>query len=85
MAAQFQTFFPFLPDYMDWTSYNGNLVMYYGQEPIPYSSEDDWAVTANSMTQLPVFASYPIPDPSQFDSWQDWARQFSLIVNGPPK
>lgn len=78
-----QQFFPFLPDYMSWEDWNGNLIMYYGEELIPYMQEADWKVTANNVAQLPTFMSYPVPLPDSYDNWQDWARQFTLIINGP--
>lgn len=78
-----QQFFPFLPDYMSWEDWNGNLIMYYAEEVIPYSQELDWKVTANNVAQLPTFSAYPVPLPDLYDDWQDWARQFALIINGP--
>lgn len=58
--------------------------MYYGQEPIPYTSEADWQHTAKNVTQLPSFSGYPIPDPTRYANWQDWASEFALIINGKP-
>lgn len=76
-------FFPFVPDYMSWEDWNGNLLVFYSEEPIPYDSEDGWMQVANNIAQLPTFAKYPIPDPDAYPDWQTWAREFSLIVNGP--
>jgi hypothetical protein len=78
-----QQFFPFLPADMSWEDWNGNLIMYFGEEPIPYSPEIDWKVTANNVAQLPTFASYPVPIPETYENWQDWALEFTLIINGP--
>jgi hypothetical protein len=74
-------FFPFHPDYSSWEDYNGNLVLYYGQEAIAYNTEDNWQHTAQNIAQTPTFAQFPTPDPMTFNSWQDWAHEFSLIVN----
>lgn len=79
----FQQFFPFLPDNMTWQDWNGNLLMYFSQEPIPYTEEADWRMTAKNVAQLPTFLVYPIPDPDKFDNWQDWTKEFTLILNGP--
>ena len=78
-----QQFFPFSPTNMSWEDWNGNLIMYYGEEPIPYSPEIDWKVTASNVAQLPTFASYPVPIPETYENWQDWALEFTLIINGP--
>jgi hypothetical protein len=70
---------------MSWEDWNGNLIMYFGEEPIPYSPEIDWKVTANNVAQLPTFASYPVPIPETYENWQDWALEFTLIINGPSR
>lgn len=76
-------FFPFIPAGSDWQSWNGNLAMFYGQEPIPYMPEDSWKIVAKNVAQLPTFSAYPVPDPELFQNWQDWASEFTLIINGP--
>ena len=77
--------FPYIPEHSDWSTFNGNLIMYYGREPIPISHEDDWAITAKNISQTPTFAQYNIPDPDHFDNWQDWANQFIILINGQPR
>lgn len=76
-------FFPFIPAGSDWQSWNGNLAMFFGQEPIPYLPEEEWRVVAKNVAQLPVFSASPVPDPELFQNWQDWASEFTLIINGP--
>lgn len=78
-----ESFFPFTPDYMSWEDWNGNLVMFYGEEPIPQHPEIEWKIVANSVGQLPTFINYPVPDPQLYDHWQDWANEFTEIINGP--
>ena len=80
-----QKFFPFSPTTMDWDVWNGNLIMWYGEEPIPYMPETDWKITAKNVSQLPNFEVYPVPDPDLFPDWRSWASEFTLIINGPPK
>jgi hypothetical protein len=78
-----QTFFPVGTTNISWENWNGNLILYFGTEPIPYLPEDEWKITAKNVSQLPRFEVYPIPDPDLFETWQDWAQQFTLILNGP--
>lgn len=78
-----QEFFPFNPNGMSWENWNGNLVMYFAAQPIPYNSEEDWKITAKNVAQLPNFSVYPVPDPELFDKWDEWATQFTMILNGP--
>lgn len=80
-----QNFFPFNPEGMDWQSWNGNLIMYFSEEPIPYTAETEWTTTAKNVAQLPNFSVYPVPDPDRYENWQDWAYDFTLIINGPSK
>lgn len=78
-----QNFFPFNPTNMSWADWNGNLVMYYSEQPIPYSPEEEWKLAAKNVSQLPNFSVYPVPDPDLYINWQDWANEFTLIINGP--
>jgi len=78
-----QSFFPFTPDLMTWDDWNGNLVMFYGEEPIPALPEDNWREVANNVAQLATFINYPVPDPQLYENWQDWALEFTEIINGP--
>ena len=78
-----QSFFPFTPNFMNWEEWNGNLVMFYGEEPIPALPEEDWKQVANDVVQLPTFLSYPVPDPQLYENWEDWAFEFTEIINGP--
>ena len=80
-----QIFFPVTPTNMSWEDWNGNVIIYFGAEPIPHTSEKDWKIAAKNITQLPRFSVYPVPDPELFEHWQDWAYQFTLIINGPSK
>lgn len=79
----FQRFFPFIPTNMSWEDWNGNLAMYYSEELIPYNTEENWLETARNVAQLPTFSVYPVPDPTLFGEWQDWAKEFTMIINGP--
>jgi hypothetical protein len=78
----FEQFFPFGSN-MSWEDWNGNFIMFYGEEPIPYHSEEDWKITAKSIVQLTTFEVFPVPDPELFENWQDWADQLTFIINGP--
>jgi hypothetical protein len=81
-----QTFFPFIPEGSDWQTWNGNLVMFYSEELIPYTIDElDWKFVAKNVSQLPTFNTYPVPDPELFENWQDWASEFTLIINGPSR
>lgn len=78
-----QKFFPYVPDYMSWSDFNGNLAIHYSEEPIMFAPEENWKAVAQNMSQMAAFTSYPVPSPMLFENWQDWAREFTLIVNGP--
>lgn len=78
-----QQSFPFGTDYMSWDDWNGNFAMWYGEEPIPVLSEEEWYEVANAICQLPTFLAYPVPNPDGFETWQDWAGAVSIIINGP--
>jgi hypothetical protein len=80
-----QQFFPFVPQHMDWEAWNGNLIIFYSEESVPFHPEAEWQMTAKSVAQLPTFSAYPVPDPDLYPDWQTWADEFTLIINGPSK
>lgn len=82
---QFQSYFPFSSQYSTWEDWNGNLIIWYGQETIPTASEADWRQAAEDIAELPTFAAYPVPTPDSFETWQEWADEFSLTINGPSR
>lgn len=81
--SSIQPFFYFSPQYSTWESFNGALLMIYDQEPIPYYDENNWKIVADSLSQLPTFLVYPVSSSQGFETWQDWADNFTQIVNGP--
>lgn len=81
-APKTQPVFPFLPDYMSWEDWNGNFVIYYGQETLPVESEENWQSAAAQIMSLQTFSVYPVADPQTFDNWQDWARALTSAING---
>ena len=83
MVLPIQDFFPFSPEYSTWEDYNGNLVVFFASEPIGVNSEENWKNTVADMVNLPRFMNYPIPDPNTYENWQDWANNFSQVLNGP--
>lgn len=78
-----QQFFPMVPTGMDWEAWNGNLIMWYAEESIAFHEEADWQIVAKNVSELPTFCNYPVPDPDSFENWQDWALEFTQIINGP--
>lgn len=68
-----------------WESWNGSMVHFFGEEPIAMLPEDSWQEVANTIISLPTFSVYGPPDPELFDSWQEWANDFTLAVNGPTR
>jgi len=84
-VPSFNQFFPFSPDYSTWEEWNGNFIVYYGQETIPDVLEDQWRDAANQIADLPTFSVYPIPGASKFATWQDWANEVTTIINGPSR
>jgi hypothetical protein len=32
-----------------------------------------------------TFGTYPVPSPDTYTTWQEWAREFTTIINGPSR
>lgn len=73
---------PFTPSTMKWEEWNGGLLHYFGEEPIPYVPETEWTNLANSLRLLNTFSVYNVPGPEEFTEWRDWAAAFVESVNG---
>jgi hypothetical protein len=78
-----QQFFPFSPEYSTWDDWNGNLLHFYGEQPIPVLPEDQWQEVAKNVIEIPFFSAYAVPDPLSYETWHEWAEEFTLTVNGP--
>lgn len=84
MARIFQDI-PQLPDGAEWEFWNGNMLHYFGEEPLPYVTEEDWRVFAHAMGSTTTFAAYGFPDSEGYDDWREWARTIIGLVNGPSR
>lgn len=71
------------PEGATWEAWNGDLLHYFGEEPLPMVDEDNWQDLANAVTNLATFNNFALPDPQGFETWQDWASELILAVNGP--
>lgn len=74
---------PFLAEDTTWDNWNGNMLHYFGEEPLPYVSEENWPQFASSMISLSTFSSYALPSADSFDDWRDWVEAIILAINGP--
>jgi|GEM_PF-1441906 hypothetical protein len=76
-------FFPCVPDHMSWEDWNGNMAIYFGSQNVMFSPELEWKKAAQQMSSMAAFETFPVPSPEGFENWQDWANEFTLIINGP--
>ena len=83
MSSTFIQSIPFIATDNNWESWNGNMLHYFGQEPLPRVEENNWTEFAYVMSGLPTFASYGVPSPDGFQNWQDWVSAVISMVNGP--
>jgi len=81
----FQQFFPYVPMYSSWEDWNGNVAIFYDQELIPIVDETHWKEAAKDIVELSTFASYPVPRPERYETWQQWALDFTEMINGPSR
>ena len=74
---------PFIAGDNTWDSWNGNMLHYFGEEPLPRVDEDNWPEFARNMGSLTAFSAYGIPGPENYERWQDWVSAVVTMVNGP--
>lgn len=81
-GRNFQQHFPFSPEFSTWEEWNGNYILWYGQNNTEYQPEENWRTAADQIMQSSIFSQYPVPDPALYETWQEWAAEFALIING---
>ena len=82
MAREFQDI-PQLPVGVSWEDWNGNMLHYFGEEPLPFVTEENWKQFALTMSSLNTFSAYGFPDPEEAEDWRQWVSYIITIVNGP--
>jgi hypothetical protein len=75
--------FPFSTAYCSFEEWVGNFIQWYGQEPIGQGNELEWKEIANQIVSTSSFAAYGLQSPEKFGTWQEWAEDVSLAINGP--
>lgn len=83
MSAPITQNIPFLAGDSTWENWNGNMLHYFGQEPLPYVGEESWRDFAHAMSALTTFSVYNVPDPEMYTDWRDWVQVTVGLVNGP--
>ena len=83
MSAPITQSIPFIATDSTWDSWNGSMLHYFGEEPLPRVDEENWADFARNMSGLTTFASYGVPTPDGFETWRDWVSVVITLVNGP--
>ena len=78
----YQQSFPFSTEFARFEDWNGNFLIWFGEQPIPYNTEERWQETASAIAALSFFEVYPIPFPETFETWQDWADEVAQLING---
>lgn len=81
-ALNYQQSFPFSTEFSTFEAWNGNFIVWFGEQNIPYNTEVNWRDTAYGIAGESYFAVYPIPFPDTFATWQDWADAVAEIING---
>jgi len=75
--------FPFSTEYNNFEEWSGNFIMWYGKEAIGQGDDNNWQEIANQIVNTPSFAAYGLKSPEEYDTWQEWAKDLTLAINGP--
>lgn len=78
----YQQSFPFSSEFSRFEDWNGNFIIWFGEQNIPYNNDERWKETAKVIASTSFFEVYPIPFPDTFERWQDWADEVAMIING---
>jgi len=82
MAREFQDI-PQSPVGVSWEDWNGSMLHYFGEEPLPMVNEENWKLFALTMSSLTTFSAYGLPDPEELEDWREWVKLITTVINGP--
>ena len=66
---------------MEFPRWAAQLAINYSGSDVPVvTSELEWRTFARELLRRPPFNGYPLPDPTAFEDWRDWARSCALLL-----
>jgi len=75
--------FPFGTAHTTFEDWVGNFIQWYGEQGIGQGTENNWTEIADQITGCPSFSAYGLQSAEKYQTWQDWAADISLAINGP--
>lgn len=69
-------------DVMEWTQRMALPLDIIGN-PEQLMKPEEWREWAISISDTPTREGQNVPDPHQFDDWQEWAMRFNQVVELP--
>lgn len=82
-----QSPFVYDPRYHTFESWASLMVEQYAAQQLSIPTADtDWVLWGQGLLAIDVFTNEAVPNPEQFDDWQDWAAAlFGAINPGIPQ
>lgn len=69
------------PRYQTWNGWASLICEQYAAQSLGNPpDEKSWMIWADAIKGIDLFAKNGIPGPELYDNWQDWAAQFSAIM-----
>lgn len=68
------------PRGMTWAQYNALLVEQFAEQQLTPVPESQWRDFVDGMAALGNFVREGVPDSRGFRSWQEWAQQYTGIM-----
>lgn len=69
------------PRGMTWDQYCGLMAELFAPQQLGTVPEDRWKEWVSGINGIGYFVESGVPDPRDFDHWQDWAQQMAGIMS----
>jgi hypothetical protein len=69
------------PDFVSFPRWAAQLAVNYSEAEVPIVRDEvEWREFGRALLQRPPFNDFPLPDPTTFTDWRDWARSCALLL-----
>ena len=69
------------PRGMDWPQYCKLMAELFAPNQLGYEPEENWRKWASALNGIGYFAQSGVPDPRNFKTWDEWAKQMVGIMS----
>jgi len=76
-------FIDIYPEFNTWNDWHSNVGYVLAEQNLPFvEDEAEWHEFAKAFAEAPAFATYGLPEHDAYPTWQEWAKDLLVAING---